>query len=121
MDDPRITDVWFRSALTLDEIARQLELRDVSLDYENHWEWVIGSLDGVALDVTRTHTEPAADTDTNIFILAREPPKPSFGAELLDELIGRLRRFVDGPIWCGRWMYVRGQEFDRVVVRSYAT
>ena len=118
MKDKRITDLWFRTPLSLEQIAERLELTDVDVDSENYWEWVIGTAAGVRIDITRTHTVPAGTTDTRIFILTPEPPIRSFDADLIDHLVVRLRRFVEGPISCGRWIYLRGDDFDLVVVAT---
>jgi hypothetical protein len=109
-----VTDVWFRSPLRLTEIARRLGLRDVTDDFENYWEWAIGTLGDARLDVTRTHTRPRRQVDTRIFLLEGE-----FTDSLLAEVVGRLREFVPGVIRCGRWVYRSGNEFDLVVVREF--
>ncbi len=110
---PEVTDVWFRSHLSLAEIARRLGLREVTENAENYWAWVIGTLDGVRLDITRTHTGLAGNVDTRVFVL-----DGSFTEPLITELVGRLRAFVSSPITCGRWEYRSGNEFDLVVVRE---
>jgi hypothetical protein len=109
-----VTDVWFRSHLPLAEIAQQLGLRDVTDDAEDYWAWVIGTLSDTRLDITRTHTRPANSVDTRIFVLGG-----AFTEPLLDELVGRLRSFVPGPIRCGRWEYHCGHEFDLTVVQAF--
>jgi hypothetical protein len=112
----KITDVWFRSPLSLAEMAVHLALREVHENIENRWQWVIGRLNLTKLDITRDHTEPAVETDTRIFILSGGRKIRSFDERLLNELVRRLRRFVEGPIYCGRWVYLRGDDFDPVVV-----
>src|SRR5688572_9501225 len=111
----KVTDVWFRSGLKLREIAARLGLQGVTYDVENYWEWVIGTLGQVQLDITRTHTRPADQVDTRIFLL----DKPAFDEALIAELVGRLKQFVSGPIVCGRWEYRSGNDFDVVVVREF--
>jgi hypothetical protein len=64
-----ISDVWFRSPAGLAEIVQALGLSDVKYDAENYWAWAIGKLDGIQLDVTRTHQQSAASVDTRIFRL----------------------------------------------------
>src|SRR5262245_31747624 len=110
---PEVTDVWFRSSLSLGEVAQRLGLRDVTEDAENYWAWVTGILCEARLDITRTHTRPAGMVDTRVFVLDGE-----FTESLLTELVGRLRAFVPGPIRCGRWQYRSGNDFDLVVVRE---
>lgn len=112
--EPEIRDVWFRSSLSLIKIAWRLGLADISDDYENYWAWVIGTLDDVQLDITRTHRRPPGKVDTRIFVLDGHFTEP-----LLTELVGRLRAFVRGPIRCGEWVYRSGNDFDLVVAREY--
>lgn len=109
-----VTDVWFRSRLRLDEIAQRLGLQHLTQDAENYWAWVIGNLGDTRLDITRTHTRPAGTVDTRLFVLDGEFTEP-----LLIELVGRIRGFVTGPIWCGRWVYRTGNDFDLVLVREF--
>jgi hypothetical protein len=112
----KITDVWFRSTLPLAEVAARLGLLDVSEDAENYWAWVIGTLDGVRLDITRTHTRPAGEVDTRAFVQGRG----GFSTALLEELVRRLRAFVSGPITCGSWQYRSGNDFNLIAVREFA-
>jgi len=113
--DASVTDIWFRSALSLDEITVKLGLADVTFDAENYWEWAIGTLSGMQLDITRTHTQPAEATDTRIFLLGNM----RFTDDLIADVVSRLRSFVSGTIWCGRWEYRSGDDFDLVVVREF--
>jgi hypothetical protein len=111
MSEP-ITDIWFRSSASLRSIAEQLQLSDVSYDLENYWEWVIGTLNGASLDITRTHTCPPADTDTRIFLLGNR----FFPPALTRELVLRLRALTSGPIYVGQWHYLSGDEFEQQIV-----
>jgi hypothetical protein len=107
------TDVWFRTALSLRELADALGARVLSADAENHWEWLIADFAGVQLDLTRTHTVPAAQTDTRIFLWGghtRGFPQPA-----LDRLVTELRRIRIDPVYVGAWLYRSGEEFDLVV------
>jgi hypothetical protein len=96
--DASVTEIWFRSALALDEITVKLGLADVAFGAENYWEWAIGMLSGKQLDITRPHTQPAEATDTRIFLL----DNTRFTDELIVDVVSRLRSFVSGTIWCGR-------------------
>src|SRR4051812_29476491 len=82
-----ITDVWFRSPAALAEIVEALGLSDVSFDAEDFWEWAIGTLDEVKLDVTRTHQRPAASVDTRIFRLDNKPISNDLRARLIERLL----------------------------------
>ena len=110
-----VTDLWFRSNLPLAEVAQRLGLRDVTEDAEDYWAWVIGILCDVRLDITRTHTRPAGEVDTRVFVLGGG----GFSESLLAELVGRLRAFLPGTLRCGRWDYRSGNDFDLVVVREF--
>lgn len=112
---PKVTDIWFRSKLSLAEIARRLGLWDVTEDAEDYWEWVIGTLGEDRLDVTRTHTRPRGRVDTRIFLEGGG----EFSEARMADLVGRLRGFVTGQILCGRWEYRSGNDYDLVVVREF--
>lgn len=89
-----------------------LGLSDVSYDDEDYWEWAIGTLDGVRLDVTRTHQHPAASVDTRVFRLDLAP----IASDLLAKLTERLSTVARGPISWGRWMPRQGNDFDFQVI-----
>jgi hypothetical protein len=108
------TDVWFRTALSLRDVAIELGLEHVEEDAENYWEWVIGTLGDARLDVTRTHTLDNSESDTRIFLLDGR----DFSEHLLKKLLPRLRTLARGPIKCGRWRSLGGDEFERVVIRE---
>lgn len=108
----RISDVWFRSSAELVEVVETLGLSNASYDAEGYWEWAIGTLDGVQLDVTRTHLQPAVAVDTRIFRLDNAP----ISSDLLAKLTVRLRILARGPVSWGRWVYRQGNDFDLEVV-----
>ena len=110
-----ITDIWFRSPMSLPQIAAQLSLSAVEHDSENYWEWVIGTLDDTQVDITRTHTKRRTTVDVRIFRLDNKP----FDNELVSKLVERLQQFVRGPICCGRWKYRSGEDFDLELVREH--
>ena len=117
---PGITDLWFVSAASLDEIAAGIGLVDVHADEENYWTWVIGThpeLGNIKLDITRTHTIPAGETDTRIFVWG-DRPKIEMSDALVDLVSTRLRGMGIPRVHAGRWVYLRGEEFDRVVART---
>jgi hypothetical protein len=110
-----VTDIWFRSSLSLATIAERLGFEDVESDSEDFWEWVIGTVDTARCDLTRTHTRSNSATDARIFLLDRRP----FTDTETAELVSRLRTFISGTITCGRWIHTKGNEFDRIVVQQY--
>lgn len=117
-----ITDLWFVAGASLEEIAAGVGLVEVDPDIENYWVWVIGTLPeapGLRIDITRTHTVPAGETNTRIFIWAG-PPIVAFSDELVELLATRLRAMGITPVHAGQWIYRRGEEFDLVVERTLA-
>jgi hypothetical protein len=115
MQDPTtiVTDIWFRSPLALGEIAAAVGLSNVREDSENYWAWVIGTLDGVDLDITRTHTRPAARVDTRIFRFDNQ----AFTVDQQHLLRSRLLQVVTGDVCFGRWIYLKGNDFELQVVK----
>lgn len=103
-----IVDIWFRTQKSLSQIGEHLQLSDVTYDAENYWEWVIGDFGGARIDITRTHTQPRASVYVRIFRLDNAP----FNDALKPQLIQALRRFVRGEIFCGRWIFTSGNDFD---------
>jgi len=110
-----IFDLWFPSTYSLKRIASRLELKEAHSDDENYWEWVIGTFDGIEIDLTRTHTLPIDATETRIFRLDHE----AFSAQTKLKLIERLRDFVHGPIQCGKMTGADGHNFIKLSVESY--
>jgi hypothetical protein len=86
-----------------------LRLSAISYDAENDWEWIIGELDGVEVDLTRRHKLPRFETDIRIFRLDQR----EFTAEQRD--LARLRPLALGSIKYGRWIYRSGNDFEMVV------
>lgn len=111
MESP-ITDIWFRSSLSLPEIGKRLEMTVDVHDSENYWEWIIGEFNGERLDVTRAYRKARSKADTRIFLL----DKDHFSETLLDALLSKLRSFVSGTISCGQWKYISGNDFDLIPV-----
>ncbi len=110
-----VTDLWFRSPLSLREIATRLGLADVCSDSENYWTWEIGTLNGARLDITRTHTKPPETADTRIFLV----DNTKFSEELIVEIVSRLQSFIRGAITCGRWEPRSGNDFHLMFDRAY--
>ena len=59
--ESKIEAIWFRSDRSLMEIADAIGLSNASHDRENYWEWVVGSLSGHRIEITRTHKEPPCE------------------------------------------------------------
>lgn len=103
--------IWFRTDLTLVEIASALGLSNASHEHENYWEWLIGGFMGQRIDITRTHKQPAREIDTGLFLLDEE----MIDDNLKSVLVKRLRPIVSGSIKCGRWIYLKDNDFDKLV------
>jgi hypothetical protein len=112
---PPILDIWLRSPLTLSALVDAPGLRECEFDTENYWEWAIGWIDGVRLNVTRTHTAPPASVDTRIFCNDIGP----FPTTLKDAIVDRLLRADCDPVLCGRWVYRSGDDFDLQEVERF--
>jgi hypothetical protein len=97
------------------EISGRLNLRDVTQDAEDYWEWVIGTLGASRIDITRTHTVQPQLADTRIF-LAEQGALPE---SLIAVLVGLLQSFVSGSIYSGQWRYRSGNDFDQIVLREF--
>ena len=70
-----ITDLWFRSELSLPQLAEVLGMEHTRRDAENHWEWVVGVIDQHLVNLTRCHRVAPGDTDTRIFGQAHLGPR----------------------------------------------
>lgn len=101
--------------MSLPQIASRLCLADVEHDSENFWEWVIGTFHGTQLDIARTHTQRRMAVEVRVFRL----DNASFTSELSGMLVEHLQQFVQGPIRCGHWKYLSGNEFDLQLVKEY--
>jgi hypothetical protein len=64
-----VTDTWFRSTQSSISLAAAVGLSSTVHDSEDFWEWVIGDLDDLRLDITRAHARAPNDTDVRIFRL----------------------------------------------------
>ena len=111
-----VTDIWFSSTCTLLQAAKALGLSGAVHEAENEWEWVVGELSGVRLDITRLHTRQRRDVDVRVFRL----DNGAFASDLTDLIIERLRPLASGSIKCGQWTYLSGNDFDIVVVEERA-
>ena len=110
-----VTNIWFRSGISLPEIANRLRLSDVVHDSENYWEWVIGNFGESRIDIARTHTKRRHAADVRLFRLDNAP----IDIKLKDALIQELRKFVRRTIYCGRWNHLSGNDFELEVVEEY--
>ncbi len=108
----RVTDLWFRSSHTLEEIAHALSLTDLEVDAEDQWEWVLGNVGAIRLDLTRAHVRPRRVSDVRIFRLDEE----RLDAPLIALLVERCRPLALDAIKCGRWTHRAGNTFNKTVV-----
>lgn len=113
--ESKIEAIWFRSDRSLMEIADAIGLSNASHDRENYWEWVVGSLSGHRIEITRTHKEPPEEVDTRLFSLDEKV----IDDKLKGRLIERLNPVVSSSIKCGRWVYLKGNDFDKIVFEEF--
>jgi hypothetical protein len=110
----RITDIWFRTKLDIQEVCVRIGLSRKHYGYENEWEWMIGYLNDNHLDVTRLHSVDPLDTDTRIFLLGNSR---EFDRELIEKIVKTLKEIDVEIIYLGQWLY-NEKEFDLVVVET---
>jgi hypothetical protein len=112
---PPVTDIWFRSELPLEAIAQRLGLHDIDEDAENYWEWVIGQRGETEINIARTHTRPPHLVETRVSLATFSAMPES----LVTGLVRDLQVFVPGIVFCGRWRFREGNEFDLEVVHEF--
>lgn len=115
-DPDDITDIIFRTARSLADVAEALGMHNTSADREGYWEWVIGWLDSAQIDITRPHGQPPNEVDTRLFLVTRGV----IGTGLRAQVVDRLRPLVSGTISCGRSIHRRGNDFDFVTVEEFS-
>lgn len=110
----KITHIWFYTSLSLEDLNDALGAELDYADGENYWEWSVSTLNGMELDITRTHTKPPAETPTIIFLLSN----PSeFTEEQLTLIIDKLKQSGIMPISLGQRNYISGNDFEFVEMR----
>ncbi|MDJ0836312.1 MAG: hypothetical protein QNK37_07315 [Acidobacteriota bacterium] len=115
MENPVITDIWFRTGMHLMRLGQALNLRRIRHDYEDYWEWITGIYGDVTLDITRTHTLEPEDTDTRIFV--QFGPKIFTDADCRSLAAGLTAQGIES-VSLGRWVYLKGNDFEKQVVRT---
>jgi hypothetical protein len=80
------SEIRFRTRMRLTEVAAAVGAEVTLEDVEDYWQWVLADLEGVIIDITRTHTRPAWMTETRIFRYDNEP----FSSEMERHLVDRL-------------------------------
>jgi hypothetical protein len=117
-NDLTVTDLWFRTGLSLQELANRLGLQDADFDYENVYEWIIAPFAGDRIDINRSHRDPEAFT--SIFLVGRSPrgEKREIPTPLQETLIEALRSVEVMPVFVGRCWIGRGDKFESELVRK---
>lgn len=110
----KITDIWFKTDLSLPELAEGLGVIDIYYDMENYWEWITGGFQGFSVDITRTHKVDPQNTPTRVFLLSNEGSMPY---EFSQTFVTQLQKLNIDPIYLGRWMYKYGNEFEQKIIR----
>ncbi|MFJ4428837.1 hypothetical protein [Streptomyces bobili] len=108
-DLPR--DIWFCSPLRLTEMVDALGADILEEDYENYWEWIIADMDGMVLDITRTHTREPHRTSTRIFVYNLSPMSEA----TIRKIVAALQKIRINPIYVGQWNFLHDNEFDQIV------
>jgi hypothetical protein len=111
----RITDVWFCCKFDLEDLAKKLGLSKIYFSSENSWEWVTGYVDDNHLDITRVNWVEPADTDTRIFLLGEHR---EFNRQLINQIVDQLKEIGIAQIHLGQWIYINGDDYDRVVIET---
>jgi hypothetical protein len=107
------TDIWFRTELDIRNLGDKLNLINIEEDAENFWEWIIGTFNGVRIDISREHSVPAQSTDTRIFVYER---KKEFSIELSNELVKHLHALNISPVYLGNWISLSGNAFKKNII-----
>ncbi|WP_444905953.1 hypothetical protein ACJJIR_15020 [Microbulbifer sp. SSSA008] len=103
------SDIWFRTEKSLEQIGEILGLVNISYDVENYWEWILGNYGEFRVDVTRAHTVSPEETETRVFLLG---DNRTFTNELIRDFSGKLKLSGVSTIYIGKWVYVKGNDFD---------
>lgn len=111
-NDNTITDIWFMSKQDLRIIARKLGLTDGMYSFENGWEWATGKMLDVELSISRRNSLPPDWSETRIFTLNGQPFEP----EVKQKLLAKIHNMGSGPIECGNWVYLHGNEVKKTTV-----
>ena len=105
----KILDIWFKTGLTLDELAKNLRLADVATDYENVFEWSVGDLNGQKINISRLHNGGSPNTkkseNTIVSVYRKSGPKKEFSERNLTELISRLKDLKIQPLFLGEIVF----------------
>jgi hypothetical protein len=109
----KITDIWFRTDLDLRVLGDKLNLLKIDEDAENFWEWIIGTFQGVRIDISREHTVPSVSTDTRIFIIEGNN---EFEMKILSALVNHLHLLNITPVYLGYWVLLSGKKFKKKVL-----
>ncbi|MEB2843981.1 hypothetical protein GAO09_09260 [Rhizobiales bacterium RZME27] len=112
----RITDIWFAfdPDRDLQDLAESLSVENVEHDSENVFEWVIGTFDGLTIDILRVHDgnlSDASGSTVSIFIIDHQRTgKPEFPVLSVKRLLSRLRELGVSPINLGETAIGRNNE-----------
>lgn len=111
-----IKDIWFKTELDLDVLAKKLDFDIEEFDYENVWEWVIASVEGVKIDICRDHTEKPSQTFTDIFRI--DGNKEAFQEKTLNLIISKLKILGITPIYLGTLWIGKNETFEYKIAKT---
>jgi hypothetical protein len=109
-----IKDIWFRTDLDLTDLGKRLGLQNITHDYENYWEWIIGQYGRHQFDITRTHSKEPGNSDARIFLLNGE----NLPDDLIADFISQLRLLNVTPIYLGSWKHLSDNTFQKLAVEE---
>ena len=115
----KIADVWFRSPRDIRDVYQAITGETGKHDEENRFEWVQGNdpESGLHLNISRVHGHIIPPNETDIRIMLGDAL--SLQDESLHRLVERILAFESGPVSVGRWDYIRGNEWDKIVAKTF--
>jgi len=109
----KITDIWFRTELDLRDLGDKFNLLNIEEDSEDFWEWIIGTFQGIRIDISREHSVPSQSIDTRIFVLEGNN---EFDLEIINALVNHLHLLNITPVYLGYWVLLSGKKFKKKVL-----
>lgn len=111
-----ITDIWFKTNLSLDKLPLKLGFVLEEFDFENVWEWTISTFGELKLDICRDHTKKRLQTFTNIFRI--DEHKKPFPEELLNHIVTKLSLLNITPVYFGKSWVGKDDAFEFELIET---
>lgn len=116
--NPDITDLWFKTSQTLEQVADLFSVQKQSYDGKDSWEWVTGLLNGHKVNISRLRVQTA--TDIRIFLRSGLDEPAPIPSALIDEVGKVCAKTKLRPLMLGTWRSRGTEEFDKFIVRQNA-